>query len=50
MTYRQVKALPHFDASSAGQGPEGSFSPVGAAPPAFRVIAKQPCFNPAGEC
>jgi len=46
----QVKALVYFDANPAGEGPEGSFSLDGdeAAMSAFRTMAQQPYFNPAG--
>jgi len=47
---RQIKALVYFDANPLGQGPAGSYSLGGdaAALSAFRSIARQPYFNPAG--
>jgi hypothetical protein len=47
---RQIKALLYFDANPAGQGPAGSYALGGdaAALSAFRAIARQPYFNPAG--
>jgi len=50
MADHQVKALLYFDANPAGQGPQGSYSLAGdaAALSAFRAIAAQPYFNPAG--
>ena len=47
---RQIKALLYFDATPAGQDPAGSYSIGGDGPAlaAFRSIAKQAYFNPAG--
>jgi hypothetical protein len=47
---RQIKALLYFDANPAGQGAAGSYALGGdaAALSAFRAIARQPYFNPAG--
>jgi hypothetical protein len=47
---RQIKALVYFDANPAGNGPEARYSlgSDGAALSAFRSIAQQPYFHPAG--
>jgi hypothetical protein len=47
---RQIKALVYFDANPAGNGPQERYSlgGDGAALSAFRSIAEQPYFHPAG--
>jgi hypothetical protein len=45
---RQIKALLIFDDNPPGQGPEGQYSLVSGALSAFKAIADQSYFNPAG--